>query len=280
MKILFVAVFNKSSTNWAQSQAFQENGHQVIEFNYRDIAAKVGNYKRDDILIETCNNEKPDILIFSKCNEIDVRVVIECNEITKTVLWYMDPLNYNFNKSLVKKIKHCHKVYCALWDPYEAAKQYGGDKVNFLQEGFDHIQNYPVNTDYLYEASFIGVLRNKRVDYHREIGFKVISDAYGEKHSEAVSQSKINLNFTEGGTSDRTYKVLASKGFLLTEPWPNMGLDFIDGKDLITFNNSNELKNKIEYYLNNEEERLIIAENGYKSVQKFSRLEWAKKILK
>lgn len=59
-----------------------------------------------------------------------------------------------------------------------------------------------------------------------------------------------------------------------------MGLDFIDGKDLITFNNSNELKNKIEYYLNNEEERLIIAENGYKSVQKFSRLEWAKKILK
>ena len=167
-----------------------------------------------------------------------------------------------------------------MWDPYEAAKQYGGDKVNFLQEGFDHIQNYPVNTDYLYEASFIGVLRNKRVDYHREIGFKVISDAYGEKHSEAVSQSKINLNFTEGGTSDRTYKVLASKGFLLTEPWPNMGLDFIDGKDLVTFNNSNELKNKIEYYLNNEEERLIIAENGYKSVQKFSRLEWAKKILK
>lgn len=280
MKILFVAVFNKNSTNWAQSQAFQENGHQVVEFNYRDVAARVGNPKRDDILIETCKKEEPDVLIFSKCNEIDVRVVLECNKITKTILWYMDPLNYNFNQSLLNKIKHCHKTYCALWDPYEAARQYGGDKVKFLQEGFDHIQNYPVETEYVYDTSFIGVLRNKRHDYHRAVGFSVISNAYGEEHSKAVGQSKINLNFTEGGTSDRTYKVLASKGFLLTEPWPNMELDFIDGQDLVTFNNAEELKEKIDYYLNNEEERLRIAGSGHNAVQKFSRLEWAKRILK
>lgn len=280
MKILFVAVFNKSSTNWSQSQAFKENGHDVIEYNYREIASKIGDYERDSNIIKVCNDNNPDVVIFSKCNEIDIRVIIECNKNSRTVLWYMDPLNNNFNNSLIKKIKYCHKTFCALWEPFEAAKNIGGDRVEFLQEGFDHIQNYPVETEYIYDTSFIGVLRNKRYVYHKSIGFNVISNAYGEEHSKAVGQSKINLNFTEGGTSDRTYKVLASKGFLLTEPWPNMEMDFIDGQDLVIFNSVEELKEKIDYYLNNEEERLIIAENGYKSVQKFSRLEWAKKILK
>ena len=127
--------------------------------------------------------------------------------------------------------------------------------------------------------SFIGNLRNKRVDYHKNIPFKVISDAYAEKHSLAVSQTKINLNFTEGGTSDRTYKVLASRGFLLTEPWRVMENDFTVGEDLDIFTNVNELKEKIDYYLNNEIEMDRIRTNGYGKVQKFSRIMWAKKII-
>lgn len=278
MKILFVAVFNKSSTNNSQSSAFIKNGHDVIEFNYREIASKIGDLKRDDKLIEVCINENPDLVLFSKCNEIHHRVVIECNKISKTALWYMDPLNSNFNTSLIHKINLCDYTFCALWLPYIEAQGIGGDKVHFIQEGFDHIQNYPFEIDYKYDVSFIGNLRNKRLGYHKELKFDVITNAYGEEHSKSVSQSKINLNFTEGGTSDRTYKVLASKGFLLTEPWPNMEEDFTIGEDLVIFNTVNELKEKISYYLNNKKERLRIAENGFKTVQKFSRLNWAEKI--
>jgi hypothetical protein len=279
MKILFVAVFNKNSTNWAQSKAFEENGHKVIEFNYREISSRIGDIKRDNLLIKTCNEEKPNLVLFSKCNEINYRVIIECNKVSKTALWYMDPLNCNFNSSLINKIKYCHHTFCALWEPFEAAKNISGDKVKFLQEGFDHIQNYPIDIKYKYDVSFIGILRNKRFDYHKALKFDVISNAYGEEHSKAVSESKINLNFTEGGTSDRTYKVLASKGFLLTEPWPNMEKDFTINEDLVIFENAEELKSKIDYYLNNEEERLKIAESGYKTVQKFSRFNWAKEIV-
>lgn len=279
MKILFVAVFNKTSTNWAQSKAFQENGHEVIEFDYRHVASQIGNNSRDNILIEMCNNEKPDVVIFSKCNEIHYRVVVECNKVCETILWYMDPVNGQFSHSLIDKINRCSHTFCALWDSYQKAKGIGGDRVHFLQEGFDHIQNYPVDVEYEHDVSFIGVLRNKRVDYHKTIGFPVISNAYGEEHSVAVSKTKINLNFTEGGTSDRTYKVLASKGFLLTEPWPNMEDDFTIGEDLDIFTNEEELKEKIAYYLENEDERLRIAENGYKTVQKFSRINWAKELI-
>jgi len=281
MKILFIAVFDPISTNVSQSKGFKENGHEVIEYDYRKKLIEFNSVeKRDDDIINLVKTIKPNLVLFSKCNDIDVRVVDECNKVSKTFLWYMDPVNNEFSLSLIQKIKKCNLVFCALWDSFEKCKIYGGNKVHFLQEGFDHIQNYPIETEKYYDVSFIGGLRNKRFEYHQHLNFTVIDDAYGEKHSLMVSKSKINLNFTEGGTSDRTYKVLASKGFLLTEPWPNMEKDFTIGKDLDIFTNVTELKEKINYYLSNDEERLKIAENGYKTVQKFSRINWAKEILK
>ena len=35
--------------------------------------------------------------------------------------------------------------------------------------------------------------------------------------------------------------------------------DFVDGKDLVTFNGIEDLTKKIEYYINNEKERVDIA---------------------
>ena len=101
----------------------------------------------------------------------------------------------------------------------------------------------------------------------------------GAKHSKAVSETKVNLNFTEGGTSDRTYKVLASRGFLLTQSWPRIEEDFKIGVDLDTFDSVNDFKQKIEYYLTHEDERKEIAAHGYRTVQKFNRTNFAKEII-
>lgn len=279
MKVLFVAVFNYNSTNVSQADGFRKAGCEVIEYNYRDIAVKIGNQKRDENLIRLCWEEKPNVVIFSKCNEIAYRVVDECNRVSKTVLWYMDTMNENYSSSLIEKIKLCNYTFCAIWDSYLAAKKIGGDKVFFLQEGYDQTSNFPIETKYLYDVCFIGGLRNRRYEYEKAIGFKVIQNAYGKEHSLIVSQTKINLNFTEGGTSDRTYKVLASKGFLLTEPWTSMKNDFTIGQDFDVFTNVDELKNKIAYYLEHEDERFKIAEHGYLTVQKFDRINWAKQII-
>lgn len=279
MKIIFVAVFNYNSTNVSQADGFRKNGAEVIEFNYREIAAKYGNQKRDEILIRLCWEEKPDAVVFSKCNEISYRVISECNRVSKTILWYMDPLNSNFNSSLIEKIKLCTYTFCALREPFKKAQKIGGEKVLFLHEGYDHTSNYPVDVPYKYDYSFIGDARGNRKKYVNALNISLIQNAYGIEHSEAVCSTKINLNFTEGGTSDRTYKVLASKGFLLTEPWENMEDDFIVGKDLDIFTNIDELREKIDFYLKNEKIRFQIAEHGYKTVQKFDRINWAKKII-
>jgi len=279
IKILFVAVFSPDSTNTSQAYSFEENSCEVIRFNYREVADKMGDFNRDNLLVETCNKERPDVVVFSKCNEISPIVVTECNRYSKTVLWYMDPVDSNWCPSLTEKIQRATFVFCALTESYEKAKEIGGDKVYFLHEGYDQECNYPMDVESKYDYSFIGNLRGERSEYHKKFPFPVIQDAYAEKHSLAVSQTKINLNFTQGGTSDRTYKVLASKGFLLTEPWPEMEKDFTPGKDLVIFTNVEEMREKIDYYLHNEEERAMIASHGHETNKKFSRLNWAKSMM-
>jgi hypothetical protein len=280
MKIMMVAVFSETSTNCSQAKGFENNGCKVIRYDYRNRAYKIGLRARDKEIVSIVLNDRPEIVFFSKCNDVNISVVKDCNRVSKTVLWYMDPFNRQFGDPLREKIKTCKFTFCALTEPYRVAKSISHNSVYFLQEGFDEDCNYPMSIPYINDVSFIGNLRSEtRKKYCDMLGFKVYNNMYAELHSRAVSESKINLNFTEGGTSDRTYKILASKGFLLTQPWESMEDDFGVGKDLDIFTSVDELRSKIDYYLKNEEERIGIAENGYRTVQKFSRTNFAKMVL-
>lgn len=282
MKILMAAVFSDISTNNAQADGFRKCGWEVIEYNYREIAKQLtgGNAARDKDFTNLCAKEKPDYVFFSKCTDMDEWVVDECNKHSKTIMWYMDPVDGNFTQHLVNMSKKCNYVFCGIYAAYEKMKFLVGDKCNFLHEGYDHRCNFPVeNEEQIYDVSFIGTIKNQRRGYYQAYNFTLIQDAFGLEHSKAVARSKINLNFTEGGTSDRSYKVLASKGFLLTEAWPRMEDDFTPGEDLIVFTGVDDMIEKINYYLENPEERERIAKNGYNKVQKFSRIAFAEKII-
>jgi len=280
MKVLFSAVFTKASTNYAQADGFEQLGHEVIRFPLRDFAPHIGWPATCDKLLDIVREEKPDIVLFSKCHEIELRAWSAIKDMGSVVsYWYMDPMS-NYSYDIEQRVKHSDVVFCGLWDPYQHSLRINVNS-HFLQEGYDHLQNFPIETDWpVKDISFIGNLRSqKRADYHQKIGFPVVHNAYGEDHSRAVCSTKINLNFTEGGCSDRVYKVLASGGFLLTEPWPNMEQDFEVGKDFAIFLDADELREKIEYYLAHDEERKSIAEHGRNTVQKFSRINWAAQII-
>ena len=83
--------------------------------------------------------------------------------------------------------------------------------------------------------------------------------------------SKINLNFTipniKSGIPLRVWDVLGSGGFLLTNYQAEIPLYFEEGVDLVCFDGIEDLKEKVAYYLEHEEERRQIAENGYKKVK-------------
>lgn len=89
--------------------------------------------------------------------------------------------------------------------------------------------------------------------------------------------SKINLNITsrtiQSGIPKRVLDILACGGFCLTNYQPEIAEYFEDGVELVTYSGMADLAAKVEYYLNHEEERRAIAENGNRKVREEFDLE-------
>lgn len=94
---------------------------------------------------------------------------------------------------------------------------------------------------------------------------------YWSEMPKVFRQSKINLNFTipniKSGIPLRIWDVLGAKGFLLTNYQAEISYYFTEGEDLVCFDGVEDLREKVAYYLAHEEERMQIAENGYRKVK-------------
>lgn len=83
-------------------------------------------------------------------------------------------------------------------------------------------------------------------------------------------RSKINLNISlrsiKSGIPLRAFDIMGSGGFLLS----NFQADFLDyfvpGEDFVYYESKEDLVNKVDYYLNNEEERIAIAASGHDKI--------------
>lgn len=108
---------------------------------------------------------------------------------------------------------------------------------------------------------------------------------YQTEMSEIFYRSKINLNITspniESGIPLRVWDVLSAGGFLLTDYRPEYDGLLEDGRDIVLFDSLEDLSQKADYYLNHEEERCRIAENGHRCIrQKHNYMDRIKKILR
>lgn len=85
--------------------------------------------------------------------------------------------------------------------------------------------------------------------------------------------TKINLNLTyrgiESGIPLRIYDIMSCKGFVLSNYQREIPEIFESDKDLVLFENELEMLDKIKYYLNHDDIRLEIANNGFEKVKKY-----------
>lgn len=83
--------------------------------------------------------------------------------------------------------------------------------------------------------------------------------------------SKINLNITmkpiQSGIPLRVFDVLGAGGFLISNYQPEISDYFDIGEDLVVYESMDDLREKIIYYLEHEDERIRIANNGYMKVR-------------
>lgn len=82
--------------------------------------------------------------------------------------------------------------------------------------------------------------------------------------------SKINLNITlrsiKSGIPLRAFDIMGSQGFLLTNYQEDFLDCFVPDEDFVYYSDTEDLMNKIEYYLFHEKERLEILQNGYEKI--------------
>lgn len=105
---------------------------------------------------------------------------------------------------------------------------------------------------------------------------KVVNRGYADYLTEMpliFHYSKININITirtiTSGISLRVLDVLACEGFLLTNYQPEIAEYFIDGEELVIYQDFEDMYRKIDYYLIHEEERKRIAHAGFLKVKEY-----------
>jgi spore maturation protein CgeB len=104
-----------------------------------------------------------------------------------------------------------------------------------------------------------------------------------EKLRKLYTLSKINLNLPAPqivtSFQPRVFEIAAVKGFQIADNRPLLKKIFSE-EELITFDTIDELREKINYYLNHEKERKKIVEKLYKKVaENYTWKKWAEKII-
>lgn len=93
---------------------------------------------------------------------------------------------------------------------------------------------------------------------------------YNTEMPKVFRRSRINLNITlwgiQSGVPLRAFDIMGSGGFLLS----NFRVDFLDcfvpGEDFVYYEDKDDLRRKVDYYLKHEDERMAIARNGHDKV--------------
>ena len=156
-----------------------------------------------------------------------------------------------------------------------------------IRPGYDSVASY----EYLYSNYVINrkITSLERIDILQKIGKKYPVELYtsntafgGEgitNHGEVdyylsmpyvFKNSDINLNITlrsiQTGIPLRAMDIMGCGGFLLTNYQEDMFRFFVPGEDFVYYESRQDLMEKIGYYLEHEEERQTIAENGHRKV--------------
>ena len=177
----------------------------------------------------------------------------------------------------------------------------GLTNVSFLPHGYDQLVHRPIFTDidlgWKNDVSFIGGWCQKKENILKDLAKKLpkiklkiwgpgwennsskcLEDSivgypiYGDYYAMAINSSSINLGLLqeieEGASSGdlitaRTFHIPASGGFMLHEHTEEISQYFEEDKEAVFFSSSDDLVEKIKYYLKNEKLRKKIAKAGY-----------------
>ncbi len=130
---------------------------------------------------------------------------------------------------------------------------------------------FPKNIEKTIDIGFCGNVLNRGhvIDSLDKYDIKKDIFVIGDDMVDVINSYKIHLNCNiSNDINYRTFETTGCGTFLLTNYTPGLEKLFDIGKEIVVYNDLNDLDNKVKYYLENEEEREKIAKAGYERSKK------------
>jgi len=260
-------------------------GVEVVRFDFSTIARKFGRRRMNELLYETAFRYSPDLMftvLFR--DELDRDVVTRIRDELGVVVynWFCDD-HWRYEQFSSRWVDAFTWASTTSKDAFRRYQCDGHTNVFLTQWACNTRLCRRLNLPYVYDVSFIGQphgSRRKIIEALRSQGISVYARGFGwpggkVSQSEMVrifNQSKINLNLSNSsvGGSDqikgRDFEVPGCGGFLITGAIEELREYYDVGREVVCYDSVTDLIDKVRYYLAHEQERQMIAENGYRRV--------------
>lgn len=219
-------------------------------------------------LVSITESYDPDAIIFVKGDFVSSGTLEKLAENRKIYLFYPD--TYKFKPLLQNRLGYFSAVFTAS-NSKDFYRKMGAKNVVTVPWACDPDFHRKLDIGKKYQISFIGTAypERRRVvrrlepmdifgDYWLGFGKKRHRSVYGEEYVRVINQSMINLNLQAeisviaDAPTMRTFEITGCGGFQISDYMPSLKRYF---PMMPTFTDVKELKEQIEYYMNNGDER-------------------------
>ena len=281
-------------------KSFEDLGHEINFFNYRYFRLhklKFTNKILNKVIFNKIKKYNPDILLVIKGESLEKGIIKNLSQAgIKTINWTLDsPFGDFYPGNKIYNINEYN--YFFVFDSYYVDKLRDINPNSYYlacaaDPKYVHREVIPLeNRNYIYDVSFVGSYQPEREDLFNSLGVKIhifgpswhraknkenfiIQETYlnGKEMNKVFNLSKINLNIQalhgKNSMNLRTFEVPSTKSFILTDYKKDLPELFEIDKEIVFYKNKDDLREKINYYLDpsNEEERINIIKAGYERV--------------
>jgi len=254
-----------------------------------------------DLLVKA-KQIKPDLIFIYRGTHIYSRTILELKNGGVIIFGYNndDPFGKNYPKyfwhHFKKSIPYYDHIFAYRGKNIEDYRKIGFNKVGLLRSYYIKEKNFNienlVSEKYVCNVIFVGHYENdgrdeliKRIidegidfklfgsEWRKSKYYNIFKNKFGEirvleeDYNLALNSAKIDLVFLSNLNNDtytrRCFEIIAAKKFMLSDYSDDLNSMFESGKEADYFKNSDELIEKIKYYLANNEKREEIAKAGY-----------------
>ena len=264
MKIKYLGNFDNpysDSTEKHIKYALEMRGHKVKTFDEK-------SFNMEDLV-----NYKADIFLFHKGGvDADSLINILSNITCKKVMWYFDKVwkeRIGWMELVVPFVDYAFQTD-ETW-----TKRHTYKNVHVLRQGIGN-EDTSLGTPkdkYKCDIAFLGSLYGERQKFADALTavygskFKVFNNVFNRDLYDLCASAKIIVApmFPQDDFywSSRVYMTTGSGGFMIHPRFEALKEEFEDGKHIVTYKYGKELKEKIDYYLEHEDERKAIQKAGY-----------------